>query len=44
MKTGIVLEGGALRTIFSSGVTDGLLRGGVGLTIWWACRRASPMG
>ncbi|MBS5134536.1 MAG: patatin family protein [Oscillospiraceae bacterium] len=29
MKTGIVLEGGALRTIFSSGVTDGLLRGGV---------------
>ena len=25
MKTGIVLEGGALRTIFSSGVTDGLL-------------------
>ena len=29
MKTGIVLEGGALRTIFSSGVTDALLRGGV---------------
>ena len=25
MKTGIVLEGGALRTIFSSGVCDGLL-------------------
>ena len=29
MKTGIVLEGGALRTIFSSGVTDGLLKAGV---------------
>ena len=29
MKTGIVLEGGALRTIFSSGVTDGLLAAGV---------------
>lgn len=29
MKTGIVLEGGALRTIFSSGVTDGMLRAGV---------------
>ena len=34
MKTGIVLEGGALRTIFSSGVCDALLerdaaRGGV---------------
>lgn len=26
MKTGIVLEGGALRTIFSSGVCDGLLQ------------------
>lgn len=26
MKTGLVLEGGALRTIFSSGVTDGFLR------------------
>ncbi|NCB62298.1 MAG: patatin family protein [Clostridia bacterium] len=26
MKTGIVLEGGALRTIFSSGVCDGLLK------------------
>ena len=25
MKTGIVLEGGALRTIFSSGVCDALL-------------------
>ncbi|NCE66376.1 patatin family protein [Pseudoflavonifractor sp. 524-17] len=29
MKTGIVLEGGALRTIFSSGVTDALLEGGI---------------
>ena len=29
MKTGIVLEGGALRAIFSSGVCDGLLEGGV---------------
>lgn len=29
MKTGIVLEGGALRTIFSAGVCDGLLAGGV---------------
>lgn len=27
MKTGLVLEGGALRTIYSSGVTDGLLEG-----------------
>ena len=26
MKTGLVLEGGALRTIFSSGVTDGFLK------------------
>ena len=29
MKTGIVLEGGALRTIFSSGVCDGLLNLGM---------------
>lgn len=29
MKTGLVLEGGALRTIFSSGVCDALLDGGV---------------
>ena len=29
MKTGLVLEGGALRTIFSSGVTDGLLEAGI---------------
>ncbi|MGI5962610.1 MAG: patatin-like phospholipase family protein [Lawsonibacter sp.] len=29
MKTGIVLEGGALRAIFSSGVCDGLLEGNV---------------
>ena len=28
MKTGIVLEGGALRTIFSSGACDGLLEAG----------------
>ncbi|MCI8678789.1 MAG: patatin family protein, partial [Lawsonibacter sp.] len=27
MKTGLVLEGGALRAIFSSGVCDGLLDG-----------------
>ncbi|MBQ9973488.1 MAG: patatin family protein [Oscillospiraceae bacterium] len=31
MKTGLVLEGGALRTIFSSGVCDALLEGGVGV-------------
>lgn len=29
MKLGLVLEGGALRTIYSSGVTDGLLEGNV---------------
>ena len=29
MRTGLVLEGGALRAIFSSGVCDGLLDGGV---------------
>lgn len=29
MKTGLVLEGGALRTIFSSGVCDALLEGGI---------------
>lgn len=29
MKTGIVLEGGALRTIFSSGVTDAFLQSGI---------------
>lgn len=29
MKTGIVLEGGALRTIYSSGVCDGLLEAGL---------------
>ena len=29
MKTGLVLEGGALRAIFSSGVCDGLLEGGI---------------
>lgn len=29
MRTGLVLEGGALRAIFSSGVCDGLLEGGV---------------
>ncbi len=29
MKTGLVLEGGALRTIYSSGVCDGLLVGNV---------------
>lgn len=29
MKTGLVLEGGALRTIFSSGACDGLLAGDV---------------
>jgi predicted patatin/cPLA2 family phospholipase len=29
MKTGLVLEGGALRTIYSSGVTDGFLEGGL---------------
>lgn len=29
MKTGLVLEGGALRTIFSSGVCDALLEGNV---------------
>ena len=29
MKTGLVLEGGALRTIYSSGVTDGLLEGDI---------------
>ena len=29
MKTGLVLEGGALRAIFSSGVCDALLEGGV---------------
>ncbi|MBO5727420.1 MAG: patatin family protein [Oscillospiraceae bacterium] len=30
MKTGLVLEGGALRTIFSAGVCDALLAGGIG--------------
>lgn len=34
MKTGLVLEGGALRTIYSSGVTDGLLEGTMILTMW----------
>ena len=29
MKTGLVLEGGAFRTIFSSGACDGLLEGEV---------------
>ena len=29
MKTGLVLEGGALRAIFSAGVCDGLVEGGV---------------
>lgn len=29
MKTGLVLEGGALRTIYSSGVTDGFLKAGL---------------
>ena len=29
MKTGLVLEGGALRAILSSGVCDALLEGGV---------------
>lgn len=29
MKTGLVLEGGALRTIYSSGVTDGMLKAGL---------------
>lgn len=29
MKTGLVLEGGALRAIFSSGVCDALLDGDV---------------
>lgn len=29
MRTGLVLEGGALRAIFSSGVCDGLLEGGI---------------
>lgn len=29
VKTGLVLEGGALRTIYSSGVTDGFLEGGL---------------
>ena len=29
MKTGLVLEGGALRAIFSSGVCDGLLAGNI---------------
>jgi len=29
MKTGVVLEGGALRAIFSSGVCDGLLEGNI---------------
>lgn len=29
MKTGLVLEGGALRTIYSSGVTDGMLEMGL---------------
>ena len=29
MKTGLVLEGGALRTIFSSGVTDARLEGDI---------------
>ena len=29
MKTGLVLEGGALRTVFSSGACDGLLAGNV---------------
>ena len=29
MKTGLVLEGGALRAIFSSGVCDGLLEGNI---------------
>jgi predicted patatin/cPLA2 family phospholipase len=29
MKTGLVLEGGALRTIFSSGVCDAMLEGGI---------------
>ena len=33
MKTGLVLEGGALRAIFSSGVCDGLLEGNVN----WNC-------
>lgn len=31
MKTGLVLEGGALRTIFSSGVCDAFLDGGLAL-------------
>lgn len=29
MKTGLVLEGGALRTMYSSGVTDGFLKSGL---------------
>ena len=31
MKTGLVLEGGALRTIFSSGVCDAFLDAGLPL-------------
>ncbi|WP_367180302.1 patatin-like phospholipase family protein [uncultured Oscillibacter sp.] len=31
MKTGLVLEGGALRTIFSAGVCDAFLDGGLPL-------------
>ena len=31
MKTGLVLEGGALRTIFSTGVCDAFLDGGLPL-------------
>ena len=30
MKRGLVLEGGALRTIYSSGVCDGFLEAGLG--------------
>ena len=41
--TGLVLEGGAVRTIYSSGVCDGFLEQNFWRTLWWACPPGSPM-
>ena len=41
MKKGLVLEGGALRGLFTAGILDVLMENGVRFD-WWVCRRVLP--
>lgn len=38
-NTGLVLEGGGMRGVFTSGVLDGFMKHGLNLIMWWLYRQ-----